>query len=55
MNCIEAKELYPKELDRVKFPRRTGESIDINKITWYDLADFDSAKEIYLTELSSAS
>jgi hypothetical protein len=49
-NIIEVKEMHPEELDRVNFPRRTGEVIDLNNLIWHDLIDFDSAKEIYLNE-----
>jgi hypothetical protein len=49
-NVIEVKEVSPKELDRVNFPRRTGEIIDFNNLIWHNLRDFDTAIEIYLNK-----
>jgi len=49
VNIIKVKELTPAELDRTDFLRRTGEKIDLGKLVWYELSDFDNAKEIYLS------
>jgi len=35
-------------LDQLNYVRRTGEMIDLNKLTWYDFTQFDDAREIYI-------
>lgn len=46
-NIVVVREESPQYLDRPDHVRRTGEMIDLNALTWYDLAQFDDALEIY--------
>jgi hypothetical protein len=46
-NMMVVKEKSSYDLDRLNYLRRTGEIIDLNKLTWYDFTQFDDAREIY--------
>jgi len=47
-NIVLVKEQSPQNLDRLGYLRRTGEMIDLNKLTWYDFIQFDDAREILM-------
>jgi hypothetical protein len=49
-DLIKIKEIYPEELDRIHHPRKTGEIIDLNTLTWNSLTNFDKALVIYLNK-----
>ncbi|HEY4196909.1 MAG TPA: hypothetical protein VGM63_15305, partial [Mucilaginibacter sp.] len=49
-NMIEVKELNSKELDRVNFPRRTGEIFNLDSLIWHDLNEFEDVRRIYLAK-----
>lgn len=41
------KEKYPEELDRHNVVRRTGETINLTGLIWYDFGQFDNALKLY--------
>ena len=47
-NILIVKETSPKDLDRLNYLRRTGEIINLTELIWYDFAQFDDTREIYL-------
>jgi hypothetical protein len=47
-NIVLVKEGSSQSLDKFNYVRRTGEMIDLKKLTWYDFTLFDDAREIYI-------
>jgi len=47
-NIVLVKEGSSQSLDQLNYVRRTGEMIDLNKLTWSDFTQFDDAREIYI-------